>query len=160
MQMIGDEWADGSLKIIHEHLASSVVKSFLWDSLGSTRVYDPAPLMVLTTPAGQHCEIGALMTAVTAANAAWKIFYCGPDLPAEEIAAAALQKQALAVALGISCPTSASLMEHELGDGVRLFVGGRAACTYQPAITAAGGRCFRSIREFTDFLVQTETARP
>jgi hypothetical protein len=71
------------------------------------------------------------------------------------------------VALGISCPTSASLMENELGalrqclgDGVRLFVGGRAACTYQPALTAAGGRCFRSLREFTDFLLQTETARP
>ena len=111
MQMIGDEWADGSLKIIHEHLASSVVKGFLWDSLGSTRVYDPAPLMVLTTPAGQHCEIGALMAAVTAADAGWKIFYCGPDLPAEEIAAAAeavqvadverLVVQAVTVAVGV-----------------------------------------------------------
>jgi len=165
MQKVGDGWADGSFRIMHEHFASNVVKGFLWEMIRSVPNNEQAPRMVVTTPAGQLCEIGAMTTAVAAADCGWNALYFGPNLPAEEIAAAVLHEQAGAVALSISCPTRVDLLEHELaalrqslGDGVPVFVGGRAAATYQPAISTAGGRCFRSLREFTDFLLQTETA--
>ena len=165
MQRVGDGWADGSLRIMHEHFASNVVKGFLWEMIRSAPTQAHASAMVVTTPEGQLCEIGAMMTAVTAADCGWNALYFGPNLPAEEIAAAVLHEQAGAVALSISCMTRADLLERELsalhqsvGDGVPVFVGGRAACAYQPAITAAGGRCFQSIREFTDFLLYNEIA--
>jgi len=165
MQKVGDGWADGSFRIMHEHFASNVVKGFLWEMIRSVPTDEQALRMVVTTPAGQLCEIGAMTTAAAAADCGWNALYFGPNLPAEEIAAAVLHEQAGAVALSISCQTRADLLERELaalrqslGDGVPVFVGGRAACAYQPAITAAGGRCFQSLREFTDFLLHTETA--
>ena len=165
MQKVGDGWADGSFRIMHEHFASNVVKGFLWEMIRSAPTQAHASAMVVTTPAGQLCEIGAMTTAAAAADCGWNALYFGPNLPAEEIAAAVLHEQAGAVALSISCQTRADLLERELaalrqslGDGVPVFVGGRAACAYQPAITAAGGRCFQSLREFTDFLLHTETA--
>ena len=165
MQKVGDGWADGSFRIMHEHFASNVVKGFLWEMIRSVPTDEQALRMVVTTPAGQLCEIGAMTTAAAAADCGWNALYFGPNLPAEEIAAAVLHEQAGAVALSISCQTRADLLERELaalrqslGDGVPVFVGGRAACAYQPAITAAGGRCFQSIREFTDFLLYNEIA--
>lgn len=165
MQQVGDGWADGSLRIMHEHFASNVVRGYLWEMIRSAPAREQAPRMVVTTPAGQLCEIGAMTTAAAAADCGWNALYFGPNLPAEEIAAAVLHEQAGAVALSISCPTRADLLERELaalrqslGDGVPVFVGGRAAATYQPAISTVGGRCFRSLREFTDFLLHTETA--
>jgi DNA-binding transcriptional MerR regulator/methylmalonyl-CoA mutase cobalamin-binding subunit len=165
MQQVGDGWADGSIRIMHEHFASNVVRGFLWEMIRSVPAREQAPRMVVTTPEGQFCEIGAMIAAVAAADCGWNALYFGPNLPAEEIAAAVLHEQAGAVALSISCMTRADLLERELsalhqsvGDGVPVFVGGRAACAYQPAITAAGGRCFQSIREFTDFLLYNEIA--
>lgn len=165
MQQVGDGWADGSLRIMHEHFASNVVRGYLWEMIRSVPARKQAPRMVVTTPKGQFCEIGAMIAAVAAADCGWNALYFGPNLPAEEIAAAVLHEQAGAVALSISCMTRADLLERELsalqqsvGDGVPVFVGGRAACAYQPAITAAGGRCFRSLREFTDFLLHKEIA--
>jgi MerR family transcriptional regulator, light-induced transcriptional regulator len=166
MQQVGDRWADGSFRIMHEHFASNVVKGFLWDMIRSVPTSEQAPRMVVTTPAGQLCEIGAMIAALAAAGCGWNALYFGPNFPGEETAAAALHERAGAVALSISCLTRADLLEHELsalrqslGDGVPVFVGGQAACAYLPAITAAGGRCFQSIREFTDFLLQTHDRR-
>ena len=35
MQRVGDGWADGSLRIMHEHFASNIVKGFLWEMIRS-----------------------------------------------------------------------------------------------------------------------------
>jgi methylmalonyl-CoA mutase cobalamin-binding subunit len=106
-----------------------------------------------------------MTAALAATDCGWNALYYGPNLPAAETAAAALHERARAVALSISCPAYDGLLERELGvlrqslgDGVPIFIGGRSGCAYQEAIAAAGGRSFRSIREFKNFLLQTETA--
>jgi MerR family transcriptional regulator, light-induced transcriptional regulator len=161
MQQVGDGWADGSLRIMHEHFASNVVKGFLWEMIRSAPTQAHASAMVVTTPAGQLCEIGAMITAVTAADCGWNALYFGPSLPVEEIAAAALHERAEAVALSISCSVRAdilgrelSLLRQALGDGVHLIVGGRAAGAYQQAVMAIGGRCFENLYEFSEFIAQ------
>ncbi len=162
MQRIGDGWADGRLRIIHEHFASNIVRGFLWDSLRDAQAQTHFPAMVVTTPEGQLCEIGAMMAAITAADCGWNSLYLGPSLPAEEIAAAALNQRADAIALSILCPVRSDFLESELfslkqtlGHGVALYVGGRAACTYRHAVAAVGGQCFESLHEFREFLVQS-----
>jgi methylmalonyl-CoA mutase cobalamin-binding subunit len=88
-----------------------------------------------------------LMVAAAAAAEGWRPTYLGPDLPAEEIAAAVQEKGARAVALSIVYPPDDPLLPDELRrlrwllpPGVELIVGGRAACAYAPALAEIGAR--------------------
>ena len=63
-----------------------------------------APVLVVATPAGQVHELGALLVGATAANLGWQVTYLGASLPAAEIAGAAQQRRARAVALSLVYP--------------------------------------------------------
>ena len=145
MQHIGDLWHQGTLRPIHEHMASSVVRSFLGGMRGAYHTDPTAPHLVVTTPARQHHELGALIAAATAAGEGWQVTYLGPDLPPEEVAAAALQKGARAVALSITYPPDDLLLVDELrrlrrllGNRVVLIVGGRATAGYGAVLDDIG----------------------
>lgn len=134
---IGTLCYDGDLRTVHEHLASAEVRSFVGTMHGAHR--DPAqvPRIVVTTPAGQIHEFGALMVAAMAGAEAWDVTYLGPDLPAEEIAAAIELKQADAVALSITVPGRHGIVHEELrrlrraiGPSVRIILGGQANARY------------------------------
>ena len=99
---IGVLWKKGELKIIHEHMATTVIQSFLWNLLRSAQVSQTSPKIVIATPAGQQHELGALSIALIACESDWRPLYFGPSLPAEEIAAAAAYTGARAVALSIT----------------------------------------------------------
>ena len=99
---IGVLWKQGELKIINEHMATTVIQSFLWNLLRSAQVSQTSPKIVITTPAGQQHELGALSVALIACESDWRPLYFGPSLPAEEIAAAAAYAGARAVALSIT----------------------------------------------------------
>jgi MerR family transcriptional regulator, light-induced transcriptional regulator len=145
MRQIGDLWHQGSLRPIHEHMASSVVRSFLG---GLRSAYHPeisAPHLVVTTPARQRHELGALLAAATAASEGWQVTYLGPDLPPEEIAAAALQKGARAVALSLTYPPDDPMLVEDLrrlrrllGSRTALIVGGRACPAYNAVLEETG----------------------
>src|SRR6185503_3081649 len=51
MRRIGDLWHQGALRPIHEHMASSVVRSFLGGMHGAYHAETSAPHLVVTTPA-------------------------------------------------------------------------------------------------------------
>jgi methanogenic corrinoid protein MtbC1 len=99
---IGVLWKQGELKIINEHMATTVIQSFLWNLLRSAQVSQTSPKIVIATPAGQQHELGALSVALIACESDWRPLYFGPSLPAEEIAAAAAYAGARAVALSIT----------------------------------------------------------
>jgi DNA-binding transcriptional MerR regulator len=86
MHRIGDLWRDGKLRVAHEHLTSAVVRTVLGRLSRSFTPSPSAPSLVVTTPAGQLHELGALSVAATAASDGWHVTYLGPSLPAEEIA--------------------------------------------------------------------------
>jgi methanogenic corrinoid protein MtbC1 len=73
------------------HLASAIVRSFVGSLNGAFNTLSLAPAIVVTTPAGQLHEIGALLAAAAAASDGGHVTYLGPSLPASEIAAAAAQ---------------------------------------------------------------------
>ena len=134
MQTLGDEWRDGKLRVFEEHLATSMVRSVL-GSLRVAQTPEPgAPELIVTTPSGQVHEIGALMAASMAASQGWKVTYLGPNLPAEEIVAAAERRGARAVALSVVFPADDARLYDELRrlrrllpDRVPILVGGRAS---------------------------------
>jgi methylmalonyl-CoA mutase cobalamin-binding subunit len=127
-------------------MASSVVRSFIGGMHGAYHPEVSAPHVVVTTPARQRHELGALLAAATAAGEGWQVTYLGPDLPPEEIAAAALQKGARAVALSITYPPDDPMLIDDLrrlrrllGPRTALLVGGRACPAYSPILQEIGG---------------------
>ena len=89
MQNIGELWREGTLRIMHEHLASAIVRSLLGSLVTTAGAPPTAPYLIVTTPAGQLHEIGALIIASVASTEGWRVTYLGPNLPAEDMAAAA-----------------------------------------------------------------------
>jgi DNA-binding transcriptional MerR regulator/methylmalonyl-CoA mutase cobalamin-binding subunit len=141
MEEIGSMWQEGTLRVAHEHLASAVVRSFLGEMGNGGDRKAGGPLLVMATPLGQHHELGALAAVTTAASGGWQVTYLGPDLPADEIAAAAGMKNASAVALSIIYPADDPNLDRELRRLRRLLpaetailVGGRAAEGYEETL--------------------------
>jgi methanogenic corrinoid protein MtbC1 len=140
MTEIGENWQQGSMKIVHEHAASAVVRSVVGVLAASYGSGPSDPCVVVATPAGQIHEFGALAVAATANAMGWRSVYLGPNLPAEEIAAAAEACGAQAVALSIVHPGDDPRVGQEIerlrrlvADDVTIFVGGRAARNYEDA---------------------------
>lgn len=138
---VGEGWRKGELRVAHEHLATAVVRDFL--SLGARNysITTNAPEMVVSTPAAQTHEVGALLVAAAARDVGWRATYLGPSLPAEEIAACAKTRNARAVALSIvypsddpNIPIELTKLRKLLPSHVALLIGGRAAFGYHQAL--------------------------
>lgn len=130
---IGKLWHRGSLKIVNEHMATTVTRTFLLNMLRTTKISESAPKIVMATTLGQWHDVGALTVALTAAENEWHPIYYGPNLPAEEIATGAEQSNARAVAISITHTLNQHALVAELrklkryiGPNIALFVGGRA----------------------------------
>ncbi|MGD9080347.1 MAG: MerR family transcriptional regulator [Desulfobacterales bacterium] len=133
-QKIGELWEQGELKIINEHMTTTVIQSFLWNLLRSAEVSETSPKIVIATPAGHQHELGALAVALIACESNWRSLYFGPSLPAEEIAAAVKYADARAVALSITHHEDSHQLNLEvkklrryLGDDISIFIGGQGA---------------------------------
>ncbi len=156
---IGRWWADGRLKVVHEHVGSVVLRQFLGEALRSVEPDDGAPVIVTATPAGQWHEFGAMVAAVIAVDIGWRALYCGPNLPAEEIAAAVDEKKALSVALSVVQPTDVHQLKREiqrlmrlLPPQCRLVVGGPFAQTLAAQFAAPGPTFVSDMKALQQFL--------
>ncbi len=163
---IGKLWHSGSLKIVNEHMATSVTRHFLLNLLRSTQITESAPRIVIATTVGQWHDVGALTVALTAAENGWHPVYYGPNLPAEEIAAGVKQSGARAVAISITHLLEAHPMVHELrklrryiGDEVLLFVGGRAVAAYTKVFEEVNANYIGRIEQFSEELNSLYSAR-
>ncbi len=144
---VGELWSQGKLRAANEHLASAVVRTLLGRLKDSFRPSERSPKLVVTTPPAQLHELGALIVTVTAASAGWRVYYLGPNLPSQEIAAAANENRARAVALSIVYPPDDPHLGAELrqlrrflSDDVALLAGGRSAHCYSADLQAVGAR--------------------
>lgn len=144
-QRMGDLWREGTITAAHEHFASSVLRTFLAHAARGFAADADAPRLVVATPAGQLHELGALLVAALAANLGWRITYLGASLPAPEIAGAAVQNRARAVALSLVYPADDAKLGAELvrlrellPPEVAVVVGGRALSAYRPVLDRIG----------------------
>lgn len=131
---IGELWEEGGLKASHEHLGTAVLRTFIEQLCVARDVSANDPRLLVTTPATERHELGALLATATATNAGWRVTYLGPDLPAADIAAAARQRGARAVGLSIVRPADREVIRGELlmlrrhlGESVGIIIGGRGA---------------------------------
>ena len=144
-EQIGEKWRTGELNAAHEHFASAVIREYLW---AATRAFAPAqnaPTLIVTTPTGQLHELGAVMVAAAASDIGWNVIYLGPSLPTADIAAAAVDNRATAVALSIVYPPDDPQLGSELAvlrahmpSNISILVGGRATPAYRAALNEIG----------------------
>ncbi|NOS90067.1 MAG: MerR family transcriptional regulator [Methylococcaceae bacterium] len=145
LTQIGDRWKAGELRPVHEHMASSVIRSLTYILRNNNPSPANAPKMIVSTPIGQLHELGALLAAIMAELSGWDVTYLGTNLPAEEIAAGVKYTQALALTISLSFAADDHVVPKELrrlkkliGNDVALIVGGRAAGHFQPVLSEIG----------------------
>lgn len=156
---IGSRWENGSLTMAHEHFTSSILRTFLGNSAKPYTYTASAPNLIVATPAGQLHELGAVIVAVAATSKGWKITYLGANLPAAEIAGAARQTKAKAVALSLIYPPDdpnirkeLELLREYLPDSTEILAGGQAAVAYLDTLHSIGAYVAFDLKELYPML--------
>ena len=158
VQTIGELWRAGVGLASHEHFLTAGLKVFLGQFSGQFPVSADAPRIIIATPAGQLHELGAVIINAAAAQVGWHTTYLGASLPAAEIAGAAVQNRALAVALSIVYPedyrTCRKLtnLRRFLPPEIKILTGGRAGPAYRETLMRIGALFTESIDEFCNQL--------
>jgi len=155
MLEVGRRWRKGSLRIVHEHLASVIVGVFVANLARSDQLPPSAPRIVVATPSGHHHELGALLVTEAATQVGWKPLYLGANLPAEEIATAVAAVGARAIALSLTHPAGDPRAAGELralrkhvGLDVALLLGGQAAASFRQVAEEVGALMPADLEEF------------
>ena len=158
-QNLGELWRAGDITAAHEHFATAVLRVVLGNSTKSYRANENDPVILVATPAGQIQELGALLASATAANLGWRVIYLGANLPAAEIAGAARQNRARAVALSLVYPEDDSRLEGELlrlrellPSEITLLAGGRALPAYRETLDKIGALPVKDLAHFSSTL--------
>jgi DNA-binding transcriptional MerR regulator/methanogenic corrinoid protein MtbC1 len=155
LERLGTGWREGTLRPVHEHLVSAVLRRLLDRVIESASSPLATANLVVATPVGQVHEFGALVVAATAAAEGWRVTYLGTDLPAEDIAEAAARTRARAAALSVVFPAGDAALEGELRrlravlpKNVTLVVGGAAASAYSGVLNEIGAARLDDLEAF------------
>lgn len=161
---IGELWHGGELRIMHEHMATAVIKTFLENMRNNYRIDENAPAIIATTPVGQLHELGALILSLVAAADGWNVTYLGPNLPADEIAAAVVEKKASAVMLSIVYPSDDYNLKQDLlklkeilPTGTSIIVGGRLVKNYAVEFTRIEASIVEDLAGFRKISAELKT---
>ncbi len=165
IQHVGSEWERGTLRVAHEHCATSVIRTLLGNFVHAHSDTVNAPVLIVTTPPGQLHELGALIAGAAASDRGWKVVYLGPSLPPEEIAGAFHQCKADALALSIiypaddpGLPAQLRSIRHLLPDAP-IIAGGNAASGYSGALGDIGATVCNDIPEISRALETVRNSR-
>jgi DNA-binding transcriptional MerR regulator/methylmalonyl-CoA mutase cobalamin-binding subunit len=145
LRRMGEEWEAGRLAVAQEHLATAIVQRVLEGIIHFLVAPHGAPNLLLATLAGDHHKMGALLAATAAAAEGWRVTYLGPDLPAGEIATAAVAAGARVVGVSIvrvvepeRVLTELRTVRTRLPVSVPLLAGGAGAVALAPALDGSG----------------------
>jgi MerR family transcriptional regulator, light-induced transcriptional regulator len=158
LQSIGEGWQSGSLRVVQEHLASAVIRTFLYNLRDSYKSTEHGSKILLTTPMGQQHEFGALIASLVASSEGWDTVYLGPDLPVSEIVAASQLLNPKIVALSIVFSAEDEYLKRELEklkylpEGIKLIAGGAGIRFYQKTIEENKGIIIEDMNSFRNFL--------
>ena len=138
---VGDAWIHGELRIYEEHLFTECVQGVLHTALGSLAPTAQGglaptagrPRVLLATLPGEPHALGLLMAQTLLALEGCACLSLGPQVPLDDLSAAAIASKADIVALSVSgCHKrnvvldSLDQLRAQLPAGVALWVGGAA----------------------------------
>jgi MerR family transcriptional regulator, light-induced transcriptional regulator len=149
---VGEAWSEGRMTAAHEHFTSDLARTFLHQRARAYAESGSMPVLVAATPPGQLHDLGAAIAAAAARDVGWRVVFLGAGLPAAEIAGAAQQSGAVAVAFSIVYPPDDPNLPDELrhlrkllGPDLPLLVGGRAAPAYAAALADVGAEVLQDL---------------
>lgn len=145
---VGEMWEAGELAIAAEHAASAVLRSLLGGALRHHRVRPSSQRVLFATPSDQRHEFGTLAAAVLAAGHGVDAIYLGADLPASDLALAAMETQAQAVILGLA-PCAADTVAGEVGSELAAF----RELLPRDIVLGVGGAIDDSLRSKSDLVI-------
>ena len=153
LRRVGDEWHAGRLSFAQEHLVSSLVHDIVAESMRSFGRQNGAPRLLVTTPAGERHAIGAVLAGAAAAVEGWNVLYLGADLPAADIAEAAVAAGVSVVALSIvylgdrdAVVEQVHILRSRLPATITLIAGGAGAGALTAELSAVGVRVESSVQ--------------
>jgi methylmalonyl-CoA mutase cobalamin-binding subunit len=164
LEEVGDEWHRGALSPAHEHLVSVTVRHVLAWTLDTFEASPGAPVLIVTTIAGETHELGAMLAAVVAAEEGWRVIYLGPSLPANDLAATVGATDALGVAVSIVYPDGSvaeqvGALRRALPADRLLLAGGRGAVATRSALEAEGASVVADMPALREVLRTVRGAR-
>ena len=156
---VGKLWEEGCIRVAQEHLATGVIRTFLGRIHAAMLNPPDGPVFLSSTPEGQSHELGALMATIAAKIDGWNTMFLGPSLPAEDIAAVAVERSACAVGLSIVYVSDyqhvvrqLQLLRRYLPKETALVAGGGAAMQFQDTLDELGAFRVASLRELRNVL--------
>ena len=165
LRRVGDEWHAGRFTLAQEHLVSSLLHDIVSESMRSFTNQSGAPRILVATPAGERHAIGAALVGAAAAVEGWNVLYLGADLPAIEIADAAVAASARLVAVSIVYIDDRNALIEEmrslrsrLPKTVALIAGGSGASAIAADLSKIGMRVEPSLEGFVAELRRERTA--
>ena len=151
---IGARWEAGKIGPADEHAYSQIVKRHLTTATALLSHSADGPSLIASTLSGEQHEIGALMSAFLAASTRCKCLYLGPNLPAEEIVAAAHKVEAAMIALSLVRAPAAAAISAELAKI------DRAAPPSVRIVVGVGGAVARTKVKFPSRILQFSSFEP
>lgn len=152
LHQLGEEWSAGRLTPAHEHLASSVLHDIAAETMRTFARRNDAARVLVATPAGELHAIGAALVGAVAAVQGWNVIYVGANLPASEIAGAAVAADVRLVAVSVVYVDDRVRVLAELralrtllSKDVPLVTGGAGAGLLEPELLAFGVRVESSL---------------
>lgn len=156
---IGARWARGEIEVFHEHFATVEIRRLLTRIIESASTNHQDPGIIVSTPATEEHELGAMLVAAVAATEGWRVVYLGPNLPASDIGDAATSQNASAVALSVVYPQNLPRFEQELADlrerlpkKTCLLVGGAAASLSARSLRSLGAESVTNLHDLPGVL--------
>ena len=167
LSRVGHAWAAGQVSPAQEHLGSGVLERMLsWMNDPAMSPSDGPAIVVATLPGERHA-LGARLAAAAAAVEGWRPTYLGADLPVAEIASAAREVGAKAVAISAvrtdapdETADALSALRDVLEPGVNLLVGGAGARLLRPERLRPGIHVFDNLDAFGELRRNGRLGRP
>jgi DNA-binding transcriptional MerR regulator/methylmalonyl-CoA mutase cobalamin-binding subunit len=167
LRVMGEEWKAGRLTVAQEHLATAMIQRVLEGMIHFLVPPHGAPNLLVATLSGEQHKMGALLAATAAAAEGWRVTYLGPDLPADEIAAAAVAAGARVVGVSIvhlaepeRTLTELRTVRTRLPASVPLLAGGAGAVALASELNGDGIHVVGDLSELRGALRRNGTSWP
>lgn len=145
MHRIGEQWSEGALRVFREHAATQIAEMALWAA--RAHVEPPAvdaPTSICAALSGDPYSLGPAMSGLVLQQAGFRAIVLGPESPADEVAAAAIDMGASVVAISVSTVPSVEQRVDELA------VLGAAAARHEFRVIVGGSQLTAELRRQID----------
>lgn len=111
LELLGEAWYRGEIRIATEHLASSYLKGKLMSIMQSLPMTKEDPLILVGAGPEETHELGPLMFAVLLRQAGFFVEYLGPDLPTDDLIDYSISVRPKLICLTITQENTAFLLK-------------------------------------------------